>query len=779
MQSDDEGGKLDGPVEIDENSYLRATVTYSDVFGSGKNAQARSEHEVHEMHPSNHAPEFPSTETGTRSIDENSPPGTNIGAPVAASDDKRADVLTYDLGGADADSFNLERTTGQLLTNAPLNHEARTISDDEDATVTFDSSSYTVDEGEDVNVMVRLDGARSHRLVVPVTVSNDTAESGDYSVVGLTNGRLTFSAWAESATFTVGAEEDTDNDDETVDLDFGTLPSGVVEGTTPSATVTIEETNVPPTFNEGPRTTRSVAENTPSGADVGSRVTASDDDSDTLTYSLSGTDAGSFRIGRISGQIRTFDSLNFETKNSYSVTVTADDDNGGTDSIDVTINVNDVNEAPVASPIGDRTLAHNVVSLEIDLSTYFSDPDTNDTLSYSASSSNTGVATVGVNGTALTLTAVSAGSATITVTAADRQAGDSDRLTVSQDFMVTVQPGIPGKPVILTPTNMIGGRGIELNWLPVDGADDYEVEIFSTTGMSAHDPDVEGLIAEVTGLTPGAMYSFRVRACNPSCVSSTSPLYSLWSDPRVHSAPTPTADGHQADHTAAYRIVSITSSPGLPNGVPDAAAVIRAAIRPAVAAWNSEMATEIPDKDLKICEIGDTTCRNRNHDGGIVTIETQPANTEGDGNFLTEPCGAAVACIGPIGRPLGGINDHIVDMEMIIEEPAWECRGRDTFNRTCEAYYRVFWTNVVYDGPSPQVVDPTTGNSVGFYRNAVRVITHEFGHALGLTDFYADDPEDLGSLEDAVMHTGSEIHLEDLLQLKAIYILHDPAGHGY
>ena len=127
MQSDDEGGKLDGPVEIDENSYLRATVTYSDVFGSGKNAQARSEHEVHEMHPSNHAPEFPSTETGTRSIDENSPPGTNIGAPVAVSDDERADVLTYDLDGADADSFDLERTTGQLLTNAPLNHEARTI----------------------------------------------------------------------------------------------------------------------------------------------------------------------------------------------------------------------------------------------------------------------------------------------------------------------------------------------------------------------------------------------------------------------------------------------------------------------------------------------------------------------------------------------------------------------------------------------------------------------------------------------------------------------------
>ena len=722
------------------------------------------------------------------SYDEN---GTRAVETYTAADPEDDDV-TWSLRGTDRFDFRISSSGELTFRSSPDYEDPDDSNNDNVYRITVRASDGRLVTS--VNVTVTVDDV-NERPEVALPIADQTMTAGDSTTISL-QGRFSdtdgdtlayTAATSDSETATASVRRSTltlaavSAGSATITVTAADRSLGHADRLTVSQdfTVTVEETNVPPTFDEGPRTTRSVAENTASSTDVGSPVAASDDDSDTLTYSLSGTDAGSFRIGRISGQIRTFDSLNFETKNSYSVTVTADDDNGGTDSIDVTINVNDVNEAPVASPIGDRTLAHNVVSLEIDLSTYFSDPDTNDTLSYSASSSNTGVATVGVNGTALTLTAVSAGSATITVTAADRQAGDSDRLTVSQDFMVTVQPGIPGKPVILTPTNMIGGRGIELNWLPVDGADDYEVEIFSTTGMSAHDPDVEGLIAEVTGLTPGAMYSFRVRACNPSCVSSTSPLYSLWSDPRVHSAPTPTADGHQADHTAAYRIVSITSSPGLPNGVPDAAAVIRAAIRPAVAAWNSEMATEIPDKDLKICEIGDTTCRNRNHDGGIVTIETQPANTEGDGNFLTEPCGAAVACIGPIGRPLGGINDHIVDMEMIIEEPAWECRGRDTFNRTCEAYYRVFWTNVVYDGPSPQVVDPTTGNSVGFYRNAVRVITHEFGHALGLTDFYADDPEDLGSLEDAVMHTGSEIHLEDLLQLKAIYILHDPAGHGY
>ena len=118
-------------------------------------------------------------------------------------------------------------------------------------------------------------------------------------------------------------------------------------------TVTVDEPNAPPTFEEDTNPTRSVAENTPSGADVGSPVTASDDDSDTLSYSLSGTDAGSFRIGRISGQIRTFDSLNFETRNSYSVIVTADDGNEGTDSIDVTITVTNLPPtiAPSSSPV--------------------------------------------------------------------------------------------------------------------------------------------------------------------------------------------------------------------------------------------------------------------------------------------------------------------------------------------------------------------------------------------------------------------------------------------
>ena len=88
--------------------------------------------------------------------------------------------------------------------------------------------------------------------------------------------------------------------------------------------------------------------NAAADAPVGDPVAAEDPDDDPLTYALSGTDAGSFGIDDSAGQISVpaETSLDFETKNSYSVTVTATDPSGESDSVDVTITVMDVNEPP-------------------------------------------------------------------------------------------------------------------------------------------------------------------------------------------------------------------------------------------------------------------------------------------------------------------------------------------------------------------------------------------------------------------------------------------------
>ena len=89
---------------------------------------------------------------------------------------------------------------------------------------------------------------------------------------------------------------------------------------------------------------RSVVENTAAGENVGAPVTAMDADNDTLTYSLGGTDMASFDIDPSTGQIMVGAGtmLDYETKASYMVTVTATDPDSASDMITVTITVTNV-----------------------------------------------------------------------------------------------------------------------------------------------------------------------------------------------------------------------------------------------------------------------------------------------------------------------------------------------------------------------------------------------------------------------------------------------------
>ena len=156
--------------------------------------------------------------------------------------------------------------------------------------------------------------------------------------------------------------------------------------------------NQEPSFAANLDTTLEVAENSAGGVNVGSPITATDpDDGDTLTYSLSGTDAASFAIDSATGQISTKTGVtyDYEGKSSYSLTVGASDGNGGTDSITLTVNLTDVNEAPVfgegeadetgimftTREVAENSPAGTNVGSPIDVT----DPDDGDTLSYSLS----------------------------------------------------------------------------------------------------------------------------------------------------------------------------------------------------------------------------------------------------------------------------------------------------------------------------------------------------------------------------------------------------------
>ena len=107
---------------------------------------------------------------------------------------------------------------------------------------------------------------------------------------------------------------------------------------------------------------RIVPENSPAGALVGAPLTASDSDHDSLTYSLSGSDA--FRIGASSGQIAVAEGavLDYEIQTAYTLTVGVSDGKNASgesdpsvdDTVEVVVNLSDVDETPAEPQLQER-----------------------------------------------------------------------------------------------------------------------------------------------------------------------------------------------------------------------------------------------------------------------------------------------------------------------------------------------------------------------------------------------------------------------------------------
>ena len=446
----------------------------------------------------NSAPAFDDGPSTTRSVAENTAAGEAIGSPVAAMDADSDDTLAYTLDGTDADSFDIVETSGQLQTKDALDYETKssymvtvtvgdgtaedsidvtiTVTDDpsdDDTTVnnppTFDVSSPVSDSivaggsGRPVDSPTATD-PEGDPLTYAITSGNTALFAIDTS-----NGQLTTKATVTAGTYpltiTVSDSKNAAGDaDPTVDdtITFsitvtaspppstgGTQPGGTVIVTPPTATVTPPTatpgtTNNAPTFPDGASTTREVAENTPAGQNIGSPVSATDPNGDTLTYALGGTDAASFDINTATGQLMTKVALDYETKSSYSVAVDAKDASITT-SITVTINVTDVavedtpitdNVAPAfASETAARSIAENTAAgAAIGTPVTATDSNTGDALTYTLG--GTDAASFGINAasgqlmTQAMLDHETKASYTVMVTATDK-AGLTDSITVT------------------------------------------------------------------------------------------------------------------------------------------------------------------------------------------------------------------------------------------------------------------------------------------------------------------------------------------------------------
>ena len=351
------------PATGDEGKYLKAVVTYSDGHGASKTAEKAASNAVQA------APYFSSTPV-TRSVDENTGAGQGIDGPVEAANHHGG--LTYTLGGTDRASFNIDSSSGQLRTRAALDYEtkssytvtvtARDTATRESATIKVTINVTNVDE--DGRVTLSLSRPRDG-VELTASLTDPDGVSGtptwQWARSGTRNGSYTnISTNGTSARYTPVADDKGKYLRATARYADGHGGSKSAKAETANAVQTA------PVFSSQ-TTTRTIAENTSPGHSIGGPVSATD--SDTLTYSLSGTDAGSFGIAGSTGQLQTKARLDYEAKHSYTVTVTATDTSSLSDSITVNITVTNEEEK------GSVTLSSQQPLAGTDLTATLGDPD--------------------------------------------------------------------------------------------------------------------------------------------------------------------------------------------------------------------------------------------------------------------------------------------------------------------------------------------------------------------------------------------------------------------
>ena len=104
-------------------------------------------------------------------------------------------------------------------------------------TVSLSASPNSILEGSSVAVTATLSRALASQVVIPVTLTDDTAESTDHGTLA----SITIASGATSGTGMISTNHDADDEDETftVELDTANLPSEVTAGTSSSVQITI------------------------------------------------------------------------------------------------------------------------------------------------------------------------------------------------------------------------------------------------------------------------------------------------------------------------------------------------------------------------------------------------------------------------------------------------------------------------------------------------------------------------------------------------------------
>ena len=322
----------------------------------------------------NQRPVFDEGGSATRSLAENTPPDRSIGNPISATDPEGG-AVRYGLTGGDTDQFSIVPGIGQLQTRTDVDY------------------NYEVKDRYSVTVEAQDEQGGRATIAVTIDVADDDSERPQKpdrpSVTASTLTSLTL-RWTEpanpgppitdynvqyregsSGAFTAAAHDGTRTTTTISNLESDTSYEIQVQATSDEGTSQWSPSgngrtvaNQAPTFTEGSSTTRRLAENTTGTQDIGNPITATDGDGGTLRYLLGGTDRSSFTLDVDQLQTVAGIAYDYEEKNSYEVTVRVQDGQGGSNTIEVAIDLIDQQEPP-ETPAAPSVSAASSTSLAV------------------------------------------------------------------------------------------------------------------------------------------------------------------------------------------------------------------------------------------------------------------------------------------------------------------------------------------------------------------------------------------------------------------------------
>ena len=235
-----------------------------------------------------------------------------------------ADTAVWSLAGADMSHFMLDGTgMSRMLkfTRAPDFETPADADGDNEYMVTVMVKAGGEMEMVEITVMVTnvnelgaLGGSTSVSVnegatdLGTYTLTGTAADTAVWSLAGadMRDFRLDGTGMTRMLKFTRAPDFEAPADANTDNVYMVTVKAtGGGEIHTIDMTITVTNVNDAPAFPSTELGARDIAENTAAGMDIGAPVAATDDDNDTLTYTLSGTDTASFDIGMSTGQLMT------------------------------------------------------------------------------------------------------------------------------------------------------------------------------------------------------------------------------------------------------------------------------------------------------------------------------------------------------------------------------------------------------------------------------------------------------------------------------------------